>query len=379
MGAVKADESGFRPGGSKTTRGGSQFSNMSAPANIGTIYRNLRGGLSDMRDIAVTYPCGYTFTGDDGTLGKTGKMYWSDQASGAATLVSLDAIPIAPGDANVGQSYLADLFKHFTRVVYKKIGARLRPTGAGSSTANQTTHTLAPYRGFDRQTTYATTKTTDVNFSNVTALGVRGAQTAPVWMPLEVDLTPYITGGTGPSGREFNIGSNTSSSSASSAANSLHFPAGLLISGDNGTGAVRTSYSELFIDAVFDLIDFIGNYTESNPAPDDIDPWACRRAREKVGVKHVEQCPRCQAEYNQQERRRRAKHEDCFGSTYVSPSVPTTSAEPSPLVQPIRGDSVRGSLVTPTAVTVSLDPPSSRDIQQLQLSRQSVVANHFRG
>lgn len=261
---------------------------VTAPASSSMIYRNPAGGMSDIKAMPISWPVGTGYVGNGG-LGAANSVYLQTAGTNSIT-----AVPVAPPDSIAGVSYLSDIFKHFARAIFHKVGVRSRPIGRGANSTTALSVAMAPLRGYDLRPSWKSDTT--AGMPTATIASMRGSQVFPTWTGCDLDLTPYITGGTGPSGREFNIGSTSSSTSESGGVNSLAIPCGFFVGGDASDATLQgANVTEFIADAVVSLVDFLGGFSEPNP---EIElQWQCRRAREKVGRAHIEKCPTCTKQF----------------------------------------------------------------------------------
>lgn len=238
-----------------------QFGRVQAPVNFGNRIRFSAGmGLSDMRDMRFQYLAGYIYVGN-GTLGKSGDVYYQTP-DGTSTITSY--VPIMPADATIGASYVTDVWKHFARKKFKRVGVHIVPQSVGCATSTTVDVIVAPRRGA-ALSPVVKTDTTGQNTATAT-IGNAGAVQFSVWNGCSLDLTPFIAGGSGPAQNEFNVPSSGSLAGTDDADMSLVAPCGIAISG----AAPASTYdakqlATIYVEVVVDLLDFSGGLTPANP------------------------------------------------------------------------------------------------------------------
>lgn len=221
-------------------------------------------GMKDLRAHEVSYVTGYVYVGD-GTHGATDSVYFRLVGSNnivpnaGAYVGGGGQIPILPCDVQIGQSYVKDIEKHFSRKRLRSLKITL--VSLQPSTANSMVVTLAPVRGLGQagETAYAWA-TTDAGSTLQNTLGMAGAKSCASWESLSLDLTPYIAGGSGPDQKEFTIGNDGGDNSFGNADLDLDMvsPCAFVIAGQNSTAALRgTNTHYVLVSMVVDYLDFI--------------------------------------------------------------------------------------------------------------------------
>jgi len=231
---------------------------LAAPANSGFSYRRGRGGMSDVRNHRIEWVMGYAYVGD-GTHGAQDSVYFG---AGDATTTYPSLIPIAPADATFGQSYAADVMKHYARKNVRSCGVAYLPKF--TSTANSCQVQMAPYRGGSLLPVAKTDTTAAPTQANV--FGMQDNISFSCFQEAQLDLTKYIAGGSGPTQREFNVGAPAADASGTVAVNSLVVPCGFIVTGTNSNTAFRGANIGTFVGCItLDLLDYLGGQSESNP------------------------------------------------------------------------------------------------------------------
>lgn len=232
-------------------------------------------GLPDLRMHKVSWVTGFVYVGD-GTNGATDSVYFRTAGANGGTANNLTpgnsgggANPVLGSDPNLGQAYVADVEKHYSRKVLRR--ARLRAVSVQPSTANNMMTCIAPVRGCgasgDTAVFWAAT-TAAPTLQNT--MGMSGAKTCTSYESLELDLTPYIAGGSGAKQDEFSINRDGDTTAANWGGGSIDL-AGIaacafVVAGTNSTAALRgvnTHY--VIIDTWCDYLDFLGGMSNPNP------------------------------------------------------------------------------------------------------------------
>jgi len=211
-------------------------------------------GLSDLVAHRASWLAGYIYVGN-GTLGATDGVYYRDVTTNVTIVPSA---PIGAGDANVGQTYMQDIEKHYSRKVYRRLMAHIIPLQ--TSTSNSMVAYIAPTRGPTGLLSSATH--TDTTVANVISMG--GVTEAASWQASTIDITPYIAGGSGAQQNEFQmtnlvaegaiIGNDTWGTDL--------VPAMLTVAGNNATSGLRGTNTHLVvIEQIADYLDFLGGFS----------------------------------------------------------------------------------------------------------------------
>lgn len=192
--------------------GGSASVSVKTPGVANSIYLKSQMGMSDISDLEIGWLAGYVRIGD-GVHGVASAVM--ADASGTGTAIAYDTavtvpcpVPCCAPDVVWGESYLADVIKHYTRIRYKKILLALEPYGAGSNTAIAITVAIAPQRGgafLFRSTNSAAATGAATGY----LLGAKGSLEVPSFQRTIIDMTPYIANAVG--GKEFLLNSSTTS------------------------------------------------------------------------------------------------------------------------------------------------------------------------
>jgi len=232
---------------------------VSLPASVAVTTRNRGGGMGDIRGHRMRWRAGYLVTGNtSGSLGVNGDVYFSSTAVPSATIYK-GAIPVDGPDAVFGQTYIADVMKHYAR---KRIGAvrcMIRPFGIGISTNTGINYTVAPVRG--NELGYGAVTTAAAGTPVGSTAGMADSVEAASWVSSDIDLTRYCVN---PSGtREFVIyRDNTSQTDLQS----LAVGCSLVVSGNNaGSGVDGKAFASVDFEWVCDLLDFVGGNTATYP------------------------------------------------------------------------------------------------------------------
>lgn len=220
---------------------------------------------------------GYARAGDGSALGAAQNVYMTDPTQGK-NFISI--VPFAPADATCGQSYVADLIKHFARQVIKRVVLKFIPSSAGQSTSTSTAQiAMAPYRGGDFSVN-TSTNTTANPYGRAAVAGMQDSLQFPSWLPSEIDFTKYIAGGSGSKQNEFDIANPVVITSATDLASTV--PCGVVVSGDCSTAMNGNTLGTFVWEGVMDLLDFIGGLTQSNPTRVEWEKqWEERRRRDR--------------------------------------------------------------------------------------------------
>jgi len=173
--------------------------------------------------------------------------------------------PILPQDPYVGQSYAADLLKHFARIRYHKIV--LHADTSTSATTGNVTFAIAPTSGAS-QVGFATQ--TGTSTAVVLVLGaveaLEGSKTIRAWDNVSMDMTKYIAGGSGPKQNEFDINQGFNSTIVSGTSGEFRdvVPCCFVVGGQGGTDG--SIYHNVWAEAWVELIDFLAADVPSNVA-----------------------------------------------------------------------------------------------------------------
>jgi len=238
-------------GKKKKTVNGMAFREDAPAARAFRMTRSL--GLQDVEGLQISYLSGYLYVGNN-TLGNNLSVYFVDSAG---THVFTSPVPLSPSDAAIGQSYVADVFKHFMRRRYRSI--KLHCLSLQPNTTNNMVANVAPVRG--GAITASVSTTTGSALAQAGVMGMKGHQQFPVWDGATYDLTPYIAGGSGSAQNEFNQSQSAAVESIPSAASlSLASPCGFAVSGSAITSTLEGENTHaVIIEMVVDLLDFVAS------------------------------------------------------------------------------------------------------------------------
>lgn len=223
-----------------------------------------RRGLSDLKGLEIAWTLGYTWSGNN-ILGIAQNVYF--QPYGAPSSISIGVNPISPTDSFVGNSYTYDVMRHFTMRRIHSVHIVLDSLQTSSSNSGEIA--IGPIRGgarVDECTTSNSSSATPVSPSQI--LSMSGSVAISPWQSTTLDLTPYIASGYGAKQNEFNV--NTNSVSTSTVYNQVVVGTGLIPCMFVLGGTVNSSLNGLLIHRVravvkLDLLDFIGGVTPTNP------------------------------------------------------------------------------------------------------------------
>jgi len=241
------------------------------------MYRMPSIGLPQRLRATIGWVAGTSFVGN-GTNGVANSVYMKP-ASGVS-LVGPSAggsssrcwWPAAPTDASVGRSYMTDIMKHYSRLVIHK--ARVCLVSLHPSTANDCTVQLAVARGpgMAQQgyvTTLATATTVAATTAEIVPLPSNSRMSAASYESMDLDVTGFIAGGSGPKQNEFEINADSAQTAwwpAFGTATALDgeglVPFSLIVAGTNSTAALQNlDVHDVVIEYEMELLDFIGSMT----------------------------------------------------------------------------------------------------------------------
>lgn len=281
MQASKSSKKSKRPSQPQGKRSSAQSASNSRNRNGGltqksrsvgaaVMDRTANIGMSDLSAHRISWIAGYTYVGN-GTLGAQDDVFF--RLSGSPTTVVNGAtgsgmVPILASDGNVGQTYVADIEKHYSRKRVRKTSIQL--VSLQPSTANSCVAWIAPVRGpgASGDTIAVATATAAPALANI--MGMAGARPVSSWEHGSLDLTPYIAGGSGAKQNEFAISRDGDDASTVWGAGSndldLIAPCAFVIGGSNSTAGLRgTNVHAVVVTQVVDFLDFIGGMSLSNP------------------------------------------------------------------------------------------------------------------
>jgi len=229
-------------------------------------------GMKDLQAHEVSYVAGYVYVGN-GTNGATDGVYFrcagvNGIVPNAGSYAQGGQVPILPADVNIGQTYVKDIEKHYSRKRVRRIKMTL--VSLQPATSNSMVVAVAPIRGCGQsgETAYAWT-TTDAAPTLQNTLGMAGAKSCASWESLTLDLTPYIAGGSGADQKEFSVATDASDAAWGNADLDLDMvaPCAFIVSGQNSTSALRgTNTHYVLVSMVLDYLDFIAGNPVLFPA-----------------------------------------------------------------------------------------------------------------
>ena len=240
-----------------------------APAAEYTDYSG-RIGMRDLRAHTVSWVTGFVYVGD-GTNGATNSVYF--RCNGADLIVPSTSgggqTPILGAETNLGQSYVSDIEKHYSRKRLNRL--RLHIVSVQPGTSNSMVAAVAPVRGcggsgdtvaFWGATTAAPT------LQNV--MGMSGVKSLASWETTTIDMTHFIAGGSGPRQNEFSINRDGDSAGGTWGGGNLDLigiaPAAFVVSGSNSTTALRgTNTHFVVVETTCDYLDFLGGMPNATP------------------------------------------------------------------------------------------------------------------
>lgn len=252
----------------------------SIPMQMGSVVRTrlTRNGISDIKTLRLSWVAGYTWVGN-GTSGSAFSVYF--QTASSTWLIkgqgsgSSGQVPIAPSDPDVGQAYILDLEKHFTRKVIRRMWMHIDSLQPATTTNMMVVIGVSRGPGaaaFSIPITLATASVTANTVSNVASMA--GSFVVDSWEHKTVDITRYIAGGSGAKQNEFDINAfNTGGVSiyASSGTAPLAdlegvVPACFAVAGNCiSTAPEGTKVHQITIEQEVDLVDYIGGMANFNP------------------------------------------------------------------------------------------------------------------
>lgn len=238
----------------------------------GQVYRLPSVGLPSRLRATIGWVTGTVRVGN-GVTGVANSVYFR-LASGAGLAgpqVGGNAarcwMPAAACDTNLGQSYMADVMKHYSRLIIHK--ARMCLVTLHPSTANDCTVQLAVARGPgpSAQGYYNTTATmVAAATADVIPLPETSRITVASYESKDLDVTRFIAGGSGAKQNEFEINADSFATVIHPAANTASamdleglVPFSFIVGGTNSTAALQgLDTHDVVIEYDMELLDFIG-------------------------------------------------------------------------------------------------------------------------
>jgi hypothetical protein len=229
----------------------------------------MRIGMGDVLRHPLSWLIGYIYVGN-GTTGTTDNVYLIDPTKTDIIIPEVSGttsgganIPVLSFDGLVGATYASDIFKHYGRVRYGK--SKLCVVSLNPSTTNQMTVAIAPKRGASSIGTFTNLGSAATALPQTDVWSMTGAKNIASWESQEIDLTPFIAGGSGALQNEFDT--VVGAGAADVAGNSDYVarqvvPCTFAVSGNNSTTALRGTVTHAVIgEQMVDLLDFIGGNT----------------------------------------------------------------------------------------------------------------------
>jgi len=246
---------------------------------VGAVVRSrlTRTGVSDIRNLRVAWTAGYTYVGN-GTVGIANKVYFQTRSQ-AFIIVGNDGgasgqVPIASSDPDVGASYLADIEKHFSRKVIKRMWVHVN--SLQPSTANNMVAIFGASRGPGGMAASIPDVSATVNFNTVdNVLSMKGSFPIDSWEHRTEEITAFIAGGAGSRQNEFEIQSapkvtngiyGGGAGNAPTIDGDTLIPACFAIAGNSTTAALQgTQVHQVVFEQEIDLLDYIGGMAQVSP------------------------------------------------------------------------------------------------------------------
>jgi hypothetical protein len=241
---------------------------LSAPVSMGPI-RRYSMGLSDFLGVTMAYVAGYVYVANNGQI-----FFRDNSGLGLAQT----PVPVAPADYStggiyIGQLYMQNIMSNFMRRRYHKIKAfyqSLTPSTTGTVSGSFTAGTgtisgggtsevlLAPIRSGGFDPIWVATSTPTGGLLQETVAAASGAISFPNWAEAEIDLTPYIAGGSGPKQNEFSINNFANIASLTNPVNNQYAcPCALAVSGTLAGGPSSVNIGRVVFEVTVDLLDFV--------------------------------------------------------------------------------------------------------------------------
>lgn len=230
-------------------------------------------GMRDLVAHEVAYVSGYIYVGN-GTNGATDSVYFRTAGgnyivpNAGALTAGAGQVPVLSTDSLIGQSYVEDIEKHYSRKRVRKLKMTL--VSLQPSTSNSMVVAVAPVRGCGQSgQTAVAWATTEAGSTLQNTLGMSGAKSCASWESLTLDLTPSIAGGSGADQKEFSIASESNDSEWGQGNLDLDMvaPCAFIVSGQNSTTALRgTNTHYVLVSMIVDYLDFIAGNPVIIPA-----------------------------------------------------------------------------------------------------------------
>jgi hypothetical protein len=185
-------------------------------------------------------------------------------------------MPAAPSDLNLGQTYMSDIMKHYSRLIIHR--ARVCLVSLHPSTANDCIVQLAVARGPGPAQqgllqTFATATTVAATTADIVPLPESSRINAASYESKDLDVTAFIAGGSGAKQNEFEINSDGGYGAIHTAVNVASpldlegvVPFSFIVGGTNSTAALQnTNIHDVVIEYDMELVDFIGGINLLTP------------------------------------------------------------------------------------------------------------------
>ena len=164
---------------------------------------------SGQNHVAVQrYVAGAVYVGN-GTLGSAGQVFLMPSGLTGTTVYAQSSgnvpmVPVCGSDSYVGQPYIADTMKHFAR--YRVLKLKLKLEALRGSTANDGVIAFAGIRGMGDPMSGATSNSSGAGGASLSQLeSLNGSRKIDIWEDGEMDLMPFVAGGSAAKQNEFDI------------------------------------------------------------------------------------------------------------------------------------------------------------------------------
>lgn len=243
--------------------GTASMTGVSAPS--ATSFSTRRIGLSDIKAHTISWVAGSIYVGQTSTLGQDYGIYFRCSGSNsvvvpiAADAQAVGCVPVSPGDAQVGSTFGQQLLSMYARKVVKRAKLLLQPLMP--STSLDMMVAVAGARGAYSIGSPSAGAVGPNALTNI--MTMKGVKSAASWQPLELDLTPFIAGGSGARQDEFDtqmgFNSNTVMGAGSVYGRNV-IPCTFAVGGNCNDSSLLNKATHLaIIELNIDLIDFVGS------------------------------------------------------------------------------------------------------------------------
>lgn len=255
--------------------------NQNPRSQIGAVVstRLTKPGVSNLMKIRLSWVTGFTYVGN-GVSGSANAVYFLTQDSVWITrgfaANSSGLTPIASADTNLGQTYAADIEKHFQRKVIHRMWIHV--DSLQPSTANNMMAILSISRGpggmaYSIPITAATAAISANTVGNVASM--TGAFTVDSWESKTCEISQFIAGGSGSRQNEFEISGSPGANAIPNIYNTSAtppvidgdglIPACFAVAGNSTTATLAgTKVHQITIEQEVSLLDYIGGMSISN-------------------------------------------------------------------------------------------------------------------